>query len=87
MRAQPGVGEELAVAHVLIEHDGRTATCLVFRRPVQAYQDHLTKSSIREQALRWIIRFCAEPSILEIREELVDLTVQELHPLNVRMGG
>ena len=75
------------MAHVLIEHDGRTATCLVFRRQVQAYQDHLTKSSIREEAFRWIIRFCAEPSILEIPEGLVDLTVQELHPLNVRMGG
>ena len=75
------------MAHVLIEHDGRTATCLVFRRQVQAYQDHLTKSSIREEAFRWIIRFCAEPSTLEIREQLVDFTVQESYSLNAGIGG
>ena len=87
MRAQPGVIEELAAAHVLIEHNVQTATRLAFRRQAQAYQDRLAASSIREEAFRWIIRSCAEPSILEIREELVDLRVQELHPLNVRMGG
>jgi len=75
------------VPHVQIEHDGRTATCLVFWRQVQAYQDRLAASSIREEAFRWIIRFGAEPSTLEIREQGADLTVRESHPLNAGIGG
>jgi hypothetical protein len=75
------------VAHVLIELNVRTATCLAIRRQVQADQDRLTESPTREDAFHWIIRFGPEPSTLEVREQLVDLPVQELHPLNVRMGG
>ena len=87
MRAQPGVREELAVAHVLIEHNVQTAIYLSFRRQVQAYQDRLAESSTREEALRWSIRFGAEPSTLEIREQGADLTVQEPHSLNAGIGG
>ena len=75
------------MAHVLIEHNVRTATWLTLRRQVRPIKTAWRNRRLVKMRSVGLSDSVRSRQSSKSQQGVVDLTVQELHPLNVRIGG